>query len=112
MEATIERLRKEKIESEGDYVQEGKEAGLEWAKSAHYDELQFVQNWKPQPGDDPTRLNSDNLEGLEEHIQSIIEYDSLMDFDICGKANEYIDKFVEGWIEGVKGFWNEVENKI
>ena len=42
MEQIIERLKKEREESEQDLLVLAKDWGLEWAKLAHYDELIFI----------------------------------------------------------------------
>lgn len=112
MEATIERLREEKLEVEGDYLTEGKESGLEWAKIAHYSELQYVLNeWEWTRGDDPTR-HPEEMEGLGEEFRDMIENDPNLGFDHRGETTEAQDDLTEGWIEGVKSFWNEIEDKI
>jgi hypothetical protein len=111
MTEVIERLKKEKYDVENECFEEGKEDGLEWAKVAHYADLQEAINWNAQRGDDPTRHAN---EQISENFKSILgehEYPDL-GFDVRGLANDALDKFVEGWIEGVQEFWNEVKSKI
>lgn len=105
MKDIIERLRKEKSE-------DGKGHGRAWAESAHYDDIEWVLDWNPQPGDDPTRLGGEDLEHIEEYFREIIDSDRAMGFDMSGHANKRVDRFVHGWLMGVKEFWSEVEGKL
>ena len=112
MEATIERLREEKLDGEGDYFEFGKEEGFVLAKIAHYSELKYVVNdWEWEKGDDP-RQQPEGMESLGNYFESIIENDEGLGFDKFGETYETLDRFVEGFIEGVKSFWNEIEDKI
>ena len=45
MQEIIERLRDEKTEALGDFSEMGFEAGLMWAKEAHYIEIQDALEW-------------------------------------------------------------------
>jgi predicted CopG family antitoxin len=112
-EATIRRLRREKLELEGDYFSMGKEAGIEWAKSAHYGDLQFALGWDPNPGEDPRRLGRKGMEHLEEYFSDMIENDELMAFeDNRHLTNQYLERFLKGWKEGVEVFWNDIKDLV
>ena len=113
MEATIERLREEKLDGEGDYFEFGKEEGFVLAKIAHYSELKYVVNdWEWQKGDDP-RQHPDGYESVGNYFESTIENDDpALGFDEWGETYDTLDRFVEGFIEGVRAFWEEVEHKI
>lgn len=41
----VERLRHEKMHSEGNYYDTGKIDGVQWGKAAHYEDLIYVLGW-------------------------------------------------------------------
>ena len=112
----IERLRMEKMENIGDYQQEGYEWGVEWAKEAHYLELRTVLDWESNDLNDlPHNENIDGYESeLKEYFTNYIHEDDFLDSEDWhyGRDNEHIEKFVNGWKEGVEAFWNEVKDKV
>ena len=100
----IERLRREKMQSEGNYSENGKQQGIEWAKSAHYDDLLYVVELSPTPAmvTDPR---------LAPYFCTIIEEDPLMEASPDG-INKYTRLFIEGWHRGIVELWNEIKEKI
>lgn len=117
MEQAIERLKREKTEAESDYFEQGKKDGLEFAKSASYEDLQYAICWEPmnrQPGligYDPTRD-----EVLGEYFDEIGQEDPHMEFEDTtmghSRPNDLFAAWEEGWVEGVSEFWDEVKDKI
>lgn len=106
--AVLERLRKEKAESENNYFDVGKKEGLQWAKSAHYDDLQYALLWIPD--DSPTH---DKV--LGHYFQEKINQDDIMDYAVGSDpvcVNEFVKTYLDGWKEGVVDFWNQIKDKI
>ncbi|MEA1967811.1 MAG: hypothetical protein U9N77_06295 [Thermodesulfobacteriota bacterium] len=129
----IERLRAEKIQSEGNYSENGRIEGLQWARSAHYDELIYAVGitcsdeilTDPRLGTYFTEiLNSDVL------YQTPCTQTELSSFVVAGaglktsaargsymekttqELNKYTKLFFEGWHKGVTEFWNEIKEKL
>jgi hypothetical protein len=112
----IERLRREKMENIIDYQQEGYAFGVAWAKEAHYLELRSVVDWESTDLNDlPYDENIEDLKSdLREYFSNYIQEDDFLDYDDWhhGHHNEHIEKFIEGWKEGVEAFWKEVKHKL
>jgi hypothetical protein len=121
MEQIVERLKKEKEKSFTDWEETGQREGLDWAKRASYDALQFVLSW-----DGSYWPSKDTFEG-----QSLVEYFEDR-FDVY-KGLKAVDDFyeatgihyatpvwlsdsgeifIEAWREAVSDFWDEVEDKL
>ncbi|SMC49793.1 hypothetical protein SAMN02746065_10348 [Desulfocicer vacuolatum DSM 3385] len=100
----IERLRYEKMQSEGNYSENGRIEGIEWVKKAHYDDLLYVLDFFPLSSmvTDPR---------LDAYFSPIITKDPLMEITPEG-INKYTKLFIEGWHRGVVEFWNEIKEKI
>ncbi|OQX63910.1 MAG: hypothetical protein B5M56_01320 [Desulfococcus sp. 4484_241] len=106
--AIIERLREEKAQSENNYYDVGRKDGLKWAKSAHYDDLQYALHWVP--GDNPTK---DRV--LGDYFRQVIEKDDIMDYAVGSDSlclNEFAKTYISGWKEGVSEFWQEIRDKL
>ncbi len=104
MAEIIERLRLEKLQSEGDYLENGRAEGLLWAKNAHYDELRYALEW--EPGDNPLK---DRV--LGDYFEELLSRDTLMDSNGNG-MNEYTQVYISGWKKGVQEFWAEIQDKL
>jgi len=100
----IERLRYEKMQSEGNYSENGRLEGIEWAKNAHYDDLMYVLDLTPVTG-----MISDPR--MEMYFSGITEKDPLMEASPEG-INKHARLFIEGWHRGVIELWNEIKEKI
>jgi len=117
MEAIVERLKQEKLSLETDRHESGKNDGLRWAKSADYEDLQYVLGWNPDNdswnhGKLPHDLHEQN-ESLDDYFNEIIESDSLLEYDsYTGEPTSHLTEYVAGWTEGVAEFWNEIESKL
>lgn len=114
METTIERLRKEKRKAETDYLQKGREDGLVWAKAASYTDLEYARKFDPTDEDgcyDPTVPLHDDV--LGHYFIDMLEADPLANpEDDEDELNEFAQQWLNGWIEAVSGFWNEIVAKV
>ena len=104
MSEIIARLKKEKFESEKNYLEMGINKGLEWAKRAHYEDLVYAVGFK----------NSYNI--LEDskfnyYFNEIFNSDHLIKFS-KENFNQHTKKFVDGWCKGVSDFYNEIVEKL
>ena len=101
MTEVIERLKKEKAESEQRWIEQGRKDGVSFAKSARYEDLKYAaKQYQPGAGD-PTR---DDVLGdyFEEEIKECPDLEEETTWD----------QWVSGWLEGVEAFWGEVESKL
>jgi len=104
MEEIIERLRNEKAEYDQNISELGKQEGLRWAKSAHYDELIYAVNWPCQenPLDDPV---------LGEYF-STSAANFRKKYKIPEQFQTNLKAFTDAWKTGVVEFWDEVKDKL
>jgi hypothetical protein len=118
MAEIIERLKREKKEAEEQWFDQGKNDGLEFAKSADYEMLQYALRWetvKEMPGNiigaDPTKDDTlgDYFTGVFENYDGIGFEETFNNQYMPNRA--YCD-WETGWKEGVIEFWDEVKNKI
>jgi len=100
----IDRLRREKAQSEGDFFDTGKQDGVSWAKSAGYDDIMYALSWK-----DVERAPFDRV--LGPFFLEKIEASRLMDIS-SDAINEYARIYIEGWKKGLEEFWEEIRNKL
>lgn len=99
----IERLRAEKLTSEKNYFENGRLDGVDWAKSAHYDDLKYAAYWVP--GDFPLK---DGIVG--EYLSHAIKKDEMIVHDTG--ACDYARAYIEGWRNGVMEFWEKIKDKL
>ena len=105
MDAIIERLRREKAEvdakikqaaqereskGKADFIA-GKAAGIEWAKNADYTEL--------------TRY-SRRPKNVKEAEADVFLLEDIQ------KVNKASQVWANGWLEGVREFWQEIKGKL
>ncbi len=114
MEAIIARLKREKAQFQNDYFSKGREDGLRWAKAASYKDLEYARRFDPKGKDglyDPTIPLHDDV--LGHYFIDALEADPLTDpgYDE-DELNEYAKKWLDGWVEAVHRFWQEVSDKI
>ena len=127
MKKIIERLRREKSEflkaqkeEEKEWLEQGEEDGLNFAKSVSYEDLKYALNWETIHemrkreniiGYDPTENDylgdyfSDIFETYDELKLEETVYNNYM-------PNAFYIAWEVGWKKGVKAFWNEVKDKI
>jgi len=99
----IKRLREEKLDWENNFYNTGKTHGIRWARSAPYPDLLYV-------------LHCDKTELIEHvnyksYFQDIYETHALGKYSVQGGV-DHEQKFMDGWSDGVKSFWNEVKEQI
>ncbi len=111
MKEIIERLRKEKLESDYNYYEEGRNEGFKWAKAAHYNELIFALAWDPRQGL-PEKTGEGQM--LREYISDMIKNDKLMEFNSQAKEglNEYALTYITGFKEGIHPLWDEIKEQL
>ena len=104
MSEVIERLRREKAQSEGNFFDAGRRDGVLWAKSASYDDIVYALSWKDLDG-----VASDNVLGaffVEKMAQS-----SLMEIG-DETVNDHARIYIQGWKKGLEEFWEEIKGKL
>ncbi len=104
MSDIINRLKKEKIESEKNYLEMGIHKGLEWAKRAHYEDLVYAVGFE-----NPYNIVKDSK--FSHYFTEIFNSDRLINFS-QENYNQYAKKFVDGWCKGVSDFYNEIVEKL
>lgn len=109
LSAIIERLKKEKLEVETNFLEKGKTEGVEWSKKAHYKDLQYALSWIP--GENPfkdERLGDYLTQTFSKYKRKVTSTGRMAQ----SRFNEFTESFVDGWKEGVETFWNEVKDKL
>jgi hypothetical protein len=100
----IDRLKREKERSEGNFFDTGRQDGIAWAKTAHYEDIQYALSW-----DDLNNASRDDILGgyFAEKIEKIRRKDVRLE-----GADEYIRVYLTGWKKGLVEFWDEVKEKL
>ncbi len=108
MAAIADRLRREKLESQSESSELGKKEGVTWARSAHYEELQYALRWLPEKNPQRDEVMGDYFARL------FASNKELLPATPEGNAgpNEFVRTFLAGWKEGVDAFWDEIKDKI
>lgn len=100
----IERLRREKMQSQGNYFETGKNDGILWAKTAHYDDLQYALQW--------TDLENGAKDlVLGHYFTEIIAANRFLDCNTYS-SSEYLLNYLKGWKQGIGQFWTEIREKL
>ncbi len=108
MPEIVKRLRQEKRDWEDSFYKTGKSQGLMWARSAHYEDLLYVLHY------DTTYQSKYDIIGHENYrsyFEDIYDTHSLGKYSDQGGV-DHERKFMDGWFEGVKSFWNEVKEQL
>ena len=109
LSSIIERLKKEKLELEKNFREIGKKDGLEWIKTAHFKEIQYVLNWKPG-------RNPESDETLGDYFSQVFNserfFEGLNLSQLQENFSEFSGRYIDGWKEGVLEIWNEIKDKI
>lgn len=100
----IERLRREKMQSQGNYFETGKNDGILWAKTAHYDDLQHALRWI-----DLENCVKDPI--LGPYFSEVLAANRFLDRNTYSRS-EYLLNYLKGWKQGVDHFWTEVREKL
>lgn len=104
MSDIIERLRKEKKQSEGSFFETGKLKGVQWAKHAHYDDLIHVVD-TGSPGE----LLQTGPAASE--LSALLEKEQFNEAP-WAKLDRSARLLMEGWHRGVMDFWTEIKEKL
>ncbi len=134
--AAIERLREEKKMVTLEYFDKGEAEGYQWAACADFKELKqalylipynemIKKNKNPSNGiKDHTILSHDptELELIGDYFHEVLANDKNLALEYKGEdenfgiqlflPNDLFANWEEGWVKGVKKFWNEVKDKI
>ena len=104
MPEIIKRLQLEKLTWEKKFFKIGKIEGLKWARIAPYVDLLYVLDFK-----DTYKIVSDPLvSDYFDQIYQDIELEKYSNNSAVGHEQMFID----GWIKGVKEFWEQVKEKL
>jgi hypothetical protein len=118
MDAIVSRLRKQKEEASMNLFMSGKLAGLDFAKHADWQELQYALKWKF-----PSVLNANliNWNPCQDEILGYYFIDTINDNPGLALKetsprnyvpSENFIKWMKGWKEGVRDFWTKVKDKL
>ncbi|HQL00820.1 MAG TPA: hypothetical protein PK090_08605 [Smithellaceae bacterium] len=109
LSSIVARLKKEKNDLESNIAEWGKKDGLDWCKTAHYDELQYALSWiPPQNPDRDTELGMYFSEMFKKYKKRI----TASGRDAQERFSIFSEKYIKGWKEGVELFWREVKDKL
>jgi hypothetical protein len=100
----IDRLRREKLQSEGNYLETGKKDGILWAKSAHYDHLCYALAWS-----DLDNAAKDSI--LGPYFNEVLAANRLVGDDTYSRP-EYLKNYLRGWKQGIEFFWVEIKERL
>ncbi|MBU1564420.1 MAG: hypothetical protein KJ630_02180 [Proteobacteria bacterium] len=100
----IERLRREKMQSEGNFLETGKTDGILWAKTAHYDNLKYALHWNDLQ-------NATKDEVLGHYFAEKFNLNCFMEHDTYSQS-EYVHNYLKGWKQGIEYFWAEIKEKL
>ncbi len=104
MSDIIKRLQQEKRIWEKQFYKSGKNEGIKWARSAHYEDLLYVINFE-----DTYELTHDaNYKTYFEEVHTQNELgkyasDNAIDHELM---------FMDGWFHGVNEFWTQIKEEI
>jgi len=118
MEAIVDRLNRQKKAAEQDFFVEGQEEGANWAKTADYLELKYAaEGFNPfESAREIGGVYYDWVmkdDDLGEYFGSLKdECPKLWKTDDEGRFSGEAEKFLEGWLEAVGAFWEEVSTKL
>ncbi len=100
----IDRLKREKTQSEGGFFDMGRLDGIAWAKTAHYDDIQYALGWE-----DIDNATKDDVLGeyFTERIGKIKRKDKRLE-----GIEEYTGVYLNGWKKGLDEFWDEIKEKL
>ncbi len=107
----IKRLKKEKRAFENIIYDKGEMDGIEFAKTASYDDLHYVANSYEPIGDfqSPGFIQSNyptNNDTIGMYFEDVmIEDERLLTGSVWAE-------WEEGWLKGVQGFWDEIQAKL
>lgn len=104
MAEIVERLKKEKARSEQNSFDTGREDGLQWGRSASYDDIQYALGWHPDG-----EILQDPV--LGEFFSEKMKKCRFLEIKE-GLPNEHFRVYLDGWRKGLVDFWDEVKAKL
>lgn len=102
MSEIIKRLKQEKLIWEKQYYKLGKEEGLRWARTAHYEELLYVL----EQNDTYSLISSSKMSDYFDKLYQTHELEKL------SGSVDHEQMFIDGWSDGIVEFWNHVKEKL
>ncbi len=121
MDKIIEKLRKQRDESQKSCFEDGKKDGYEYAKNLDYDDFQHALKYETTKeiiSRNPNTTGWDPTKGelFGDYFKDVIEDDELMGFEETAPSyyipNEYFIEWEDGFISGIKDFWDEIKDKL
>ncbi len=107
--SVVDRLKKEKVEFEFNIREWGIKDGLEWCKTAHYHELRYALAMISSKNPDQDEELGDYFSHMFGKYKRQIAATGKKAQDA---VNDFSEKYLKGWKEGVELFWNEVKDKL
>lgn len=104
MSDIIKRLQQEKLIWEKRFSKSGRNEGIKWARSAHYEELLYVINFE-----DTYKLTNDTK--FKAYFEEIHNKNELGKYASDGAVDHEL-MFMEGWFLGVNDFWTQIKEQI
>ncbi len=117
MQQVIDRLRREKAESEKAFCEQGIRDAFKWAPKATYGQLLYALNHVPM-AQEKLLIDYDPTEDpiLGDYFRRIIDEDEGMDFEetIPGHfvPNALFEAWEKGFFEAVHRFWDGIKSKL
>jgi hypothetical protein len=125
MKSIIERLDREKAESQVKYKEEGRISGIAWANSAHYRELKKVVAKKIEIVDFYDRNGGvpyDEIEiseNIHKNITDVFAADPLLGNFVDGAElvlgsclSEEATEWFLGWLDGAEEVWSKISGEL
>jgi len=100
----VKRLQQEKMIWEKQFSKSGKNEGIKWARSAHYEDLLYVINFN-----DTYELTNDTK--FKVYFEEIHITNELGKY-ASDNAVDHELMFMDGWFLGVNEFWIQIKEKI
>ena len=109
MEAIIERLRKQKAESDKNLFADGEEIGMDFAKSADYDELKYAATVMAT-STEPWQLAFARDGILGDYFDDLEDDEGYPLFANMPPAD--VETWFRGWCASVRQFWDKVSASL
>lgn len=98
MDNVIERLKMEKEKYNEQYIEQGRKDGYSDGKKMEYDEIMEIVN-----GNESIYRTEVYFGWLQDEIKDLENYND-------GSFDE--NAYLQGWVEGVKSFWEEIKDQL
>ncbi|MFN2355042.1 MAG: hypothetical protein ABR512_11030 [Desulfopila sp.] len=104
----VERLRREKAQSEGNFYDTGRRDAVLWVKSASYDDIMYALSW-----DDIDNVLNDTI--LGPYFSEKLKSSTLMGIENTAQGDVFSQHgriYIKGWKKGLFDFWEEIRDKL